>query len=200
MSNVNTVKHFQKLWDKQNGGLCEYYELGMSALLSINNKNTDKGLIFAKCVYINSAYSTHIVLSDLRIITDAIFNESDFDNWLYNDPDTTKAVNFIRGIIKDKDYYSFATKYCALHDGSRFPIRDKLSLKTLKFYQKKGDFCSNKKAFTSDLKNYKEYIKAYDEFIEFYNLQGLSYREVDKYLWTFSKMPKSESKKHILIK
>lgn len=200
MSNVDIVKYFQKLWDKQNGGLCEYYELGMSALLSINNKNIDKGLIFAKCVYINSAYSTHILLSDLRTITDAIFNESEFDNWLYNDPDTTKAVNFIREIIKDKDYYSFATKYCALHDGSRFPIRDKLSLKALKSYQKRDDFCSNKKAFTSDLCNYGEYIKAYDEFIKSYNLQGLSYREVDKYLWTFSKMPKSESKKYILIK
>lgn len=189
INNVKTVNRYQDLWDQQNSGTCGIYEPILSNVIVNNPTNTNFFTVLHKCLLINILYSTRISKFDLTIIANGIVNTKNFDYLLKQDLDITKAVDEIKKLTSRKNY-AFATKYCALHLGDRFPIYDSLSVNTLQHFQDKDHFyCQGDFDIAKASKNYGTYVDIYNKFIDTY-LGGTSatYREVDKYLWTYGKL------------
>ena len=85
---------------------------------------------------------------------------------------------------KEKYFYSFATKYCAIHQPDLFPIYDSFVDKMLRYFRKQPNFTKFKNA---DLRDYKKYHKIYSEFIKAFELNDFTLREIDLYLWKLGK-------------
>lgn len=101
----------------------------------------------------------------------------------------------------ERNNYSFATKYCALHNPNKYPIFDSIVSEVFLTLLEKGllegyPYSRAKRPSTysraSLLENMKRdyafYIKLYDSFMKQYCLTKLSYRQVDWYLWSSYKI------------
>lgn len=144
--------------------------------------NTDIDDILIKVCSLNDFYSTNIYspyevarhIKELNI--DKRLEKSDLT--LVNDI----AKVTISG--KEKNFYSFATKYCSHHRPDDYPIYDNYVVKMLKHFKWQDRFCKFKNA---DLKLYPKYRDIINKFIEFYNLEGCEYKQIDRYLWQAGK-------------
>ena len=124
-------------------------------------------------------------------------------------------VNIIEKIAKlnlsnDKvrENYSFATKYCALHQPTKYPIFDSIVCDTfLKLLtegylrpqytyaahpKSKGEY-SKASFVTKVLRNYPEYCRFYKYFMKKCNIQDKNFRDVDWYIWGAFKLDKIDS-------
>ena len=94
--------------------------------------------------------------------------------------------------------YSFATKYCALHEPKKFPIYDSIVAATfISLFEKgllpkysysrsiKGTKSNSytKGSFSARLKDYVFFVEVYDYFMDLYDLKSFTYREIDSYIW-----------------
>lgn len=93
---------------------------------------------------------------------------------------------------KNHKFYSFASKYCSHHNPKDFPIYDKYVAKVLRHFRDVDKFTKRK-----DLKTYKNFRETLDCFTKYYDLEGFSRKEIDRYLWLLGKQyfPKSNNKK-----
>lgn len=94
-----------------------------------------------------------------------------------------------------RNNYSFATKYCALHQPDKYPIYDSIvaevflellergHLKDYPYSRNGQPNTYSRKSLGELMRKYPEYVKLYDSFMRQYGLEGLSYRKVDNYLW-----------------
>ncbi len=189
IKNVSIVNQYQSSWDQQNNKTCGIYEPLLNNVIANNPTNTNFLAVLHKCLLINTLYSTHISKSDLAVIAEGIVQTTNFDQLLKNDPDVTKAIDVIISFTKRKNY-AFATKYCALHMNGKFPIYDSLSVNTLQHFQDKDHFYSQGNFdIAKASKDYGTYVDIYKTFITSYlNGTSATYREVDKYLWTYGKI------------
>lgn len=161
-------------------------------------ENTELGKIEAKVKLLNLFYSTGIqatVKMAQHILTlriDERLKKGDLS-----------IVEEIAKLPLDNDKirynYSFATKYCANHYPDKYPIYDNLvatlfgnlfanqKLFPYKCTKKQTDEKNNsftKSQFFNKLRDYKFYVDVYKAFMKNYDLEHLSYREVDSYLWS----------------
>jgi hypothetical protein len=81
---------------------------------------------------------------------------------------------------KTKTFYSFATKYCHWHNQAEYPIFDSRVHNSLVAYKKQDGFAEFKE---EDLRHYPSFKEIINMFIDFYSLSGVSYKELDKFLW-----------------
>ncbi len=77
--------------------------------------------------------------------------------------------------------YSFATKFCSFVSQDLFPIFDSVSSTLLYAYLRDSGYTINR----DYLGLYRYYLEAYDTFIDEFNLQGKTYKEIDKFLWLY---------------
>lgn len=189
IKNVSIVNQYQSSWDQQNNKTCGIYEPLLNNVIANNPTNTNFLAVLHKCLLINTLYSTRISKLDLTAIANGIVNTKNFDYLLNHDPDITKAVDVIKNLTSRRNY-AFATKYCALHLCDRFPIYDSLSVNTLQHFQDKDHFYSQGNFdIAKASKDYGTYVDIYKTFITSYlNGTSATYREVDKYLWTYEKI------------
>jgi hypothetical protein len=81
---------------------------------------------------------------------------------------------------KNKNFYSFATKYCSHHKPMDYPIYDSNVEKVLMHFLKKDKFYEFKKG---DLRNYPKFKDILLKFREYYNLGEYNLKDIDKYLF-----------------
>lgn len=107
---------------------------------------------------------------------------------------------------KIRNNYSFATKYCANHYPDKYPIYDSLvatlfcnlfanqNLSPYKYTSRKTSEKNSftKSEFANKLRDYRFYVEVYRAFMKEYDLDGLTYREVDSYLWTAVKLEEKD--------
>ncbi len=103
------------------------------------------------------------------------------------------------------NFYSFATKYCALHQPTKFPIYDSVVSDVFKKLLVKGclvpdyRYCKKNTANTSKtyscmsfekdiLKDYVKYCALYQYFMEGVGLKQMNMRDVDRYIWGAQKL------------
>jgi len=86
------------------------------------------------------------------------------------------------GEIGENERYVFATKYCHWHRPARYPIYDSIGSDLIWEYKKQDGFAQFQK---KDLRRYPTYREIVDKFIGYYKLAGVSYRELDKFLWRY---------------
>lgn len=143
-----------------------------------NNKDLDD--ILAKSSTLNSLYSTNIF--SIYDVAKHIHSLKIDDRLKKNDLTLVKDIAQNTINKKNKNFYSFATKYCSHHKPDNFPIYDKYVEKVLMYF-KKDKFAKFKKA---DLKDYEKFYTILLEFKKFYNITyGL--KDLDKYLWLLGK-------------
>lgn len=90
--------------------------------------------------------------------------------------------NVING--KEKNFYSFATKYCSQHNSEDFPIYDKYVDQTLVELNKSYPFYSFKK---SELRYYPLFKEIVLAFQKHFGLEAFSLKQIDTYLWQYGK-------------
>ena len=93
--------------------------------------------------------------------------------------------------------YSFATKYCALHQPTKYPIYDSIVADTFESlfvqgYLPKYTYSRTKSKlpntftkgeFVAKLKEYDFFVDLYKYFMELFDLTEFTVREVDAYIW-----------------
>ena len=114
----------------------------------------------------------HILLLDI----DARLNASDVT--LVSDIQKVTINN------TERNFYSFATKYCSHHKPLDYPIYDSYVEKMLCYFRDCDRFASFK---TIDLKNYEKYKETLINFRLFYGLEKYNLKQIDKYMWQLGK-------------
>lgn len=165
----------------------ENYRMQESALDKLffhtypENKNIED--ILVKVATLNDFYSTNI-FSGYMVAKHIL--ELNIDERLKAGDDT--LVNEIADVVtndgKQKNFYSFATKYCSHHRPYDYAIYDSYVDKVLRYFRNVDGFSD----FTdADLKNYVAFRKVLADFQEFYGLQKYNLKLLDRYLWQLGK-------------
>ena len=134
--------------------------------------NTSLEDVLIKCTTLNKLYSTNII--NISAMAEHIYSLN-IDERLHLG-DLALIESIANAPSLNRRFYSFATKYCAMHLPQVYSIYDSHVQKVfLHFLPKK---------YTGDsLKNYETYWQALREFQAKYHLEELDAWRLDKYLW-----------------
>lgn len=135
-----------------------------------NNNNLEEVLI--KCAVIDNFSSTNVF--DLYKMADHIVKKNIDEKLKKGDYSLVNDIAKVEIGGKERNFYSFATKYCHYHKPDDFAIYDSYVSKVLCVFLDKKE---------SELRNYNNYIKALNDFRQRYNLDKYKYDNLDKYLW-----------------
>ena len=138
--------------------------------------------IIIKASALNDFYSTNIfsIYPVAKHILDLHVDEA----FKIADPQIVNKIAKVRINNKDKNFYSFATKYCSRHKPKDYPIYDYFVDKLLRYFRDRDKFyCFN----NEDLKDYCSYKEILINFRIFYGLEEYDLKQIDKYLWQLGK-------------
>ena len=185
---IEQVEHYLAKWDS-----LEDYHLQEDALdkmfFELCPDNTDILDVLLKASTLNDFYSTNIfkVYPLAKHIVDL-----DIDARLrVGDVDLVRDIQRVNGT--NREYYSFATKFCSHHNPIDYPIYDSYVDKVLRYYRKRDGFAV---FCDAELKDYEHFRRIMIEFRSFYGLEKYTLKEIDKYIWQLGKdyLPKSYTK------
>lgn len=149
-----------------------------------NPENTTQEIVDHKVYLLNKFSSTRVPRKDM---VDTILRIKNIDKRLKaGDPELVHEI-----ANSSKSYYSFATKYCALHQPDKYPIFDNLVWNFLTYLGKQKFFDDSTHNLFNTIKTstngYRNYIKIYDEFILKSGVKPFfkSYDNVDYYVWGY---------------
>ncbi len=145
-----------------------------------NNINLED--VFLKVIVLNDLYRTaiwatyqvaeHIVSLNI----DHLIREGK--------PEAVDMIARIRLGNKIRNNYSFATKYCAWHNPSAYPIYDTFVDKMLWAYRRQDQFDS---FLHQDLLKYDRFRQIVRNFQRHYHLTTYNIKDIDKFLWLAGK-------------
>ena len=156
-----------------------------------NNKIEE---VYLKVVALNELYSTNIY-NPYKIATNIVKLDIDKDlksNTLKIVVKIAKSHSLKTSGGTKWNFYSFATKYCSWHVAGFYPIYDSYVSAALNSYRKSHKFHEFKNV---DLKDYKKFVAIMTSFMLEFDLQDLSLREVDNFLWKKGKEIKNKVEK-----
>ena len=155
------------------------------------------GAVDTKVKLLNLFYSTGIQATNLT--TAHILSIKDIDARLEaGDKSLVAEIATLKLTNGDVRFnYSFATKYCALHQPTKYPIYDSIVADTFESLFVQGYFPKytysrtksklpntfTKGEFAAKLKEYDFFVDFYKYFMELFDLTEFKVREVDAYIW-----------------
>lgn len=165
----------------------ENYHLQEDALdklfFTLCPENKEISDILLKVAALNDFYSTNI----FSVYPVAKHIQSlDIDSRL-SAGDVSVVKDIQRVTIRDgveKNFYSFATKYCSHHKPLDFPIYDSYVEKVLCHFRDQDGFASFR---SSELKDYTRFKEVLIAFRTFYDLEEYNLKQIDKYIWQLGK-------------
>lgn len=168
----------QRAAEFQNRPKYRLAEESLSTLFSTWPANKDLSLIHLKVVALNSMYSTQIY--DTYSVSQHIY-ALDIDAAL-STGDLQLVERIARMPIGDSTRFnlSFASKYCSWHESDRFAIFDSYVEEALWYFQRTYEFASFRR---KDLRVYGTFIEILEAFSNVFDLNRLSKKELDQYLW-----------------
>ncbi len=178
---VEQVLYWLKSWDEledyvaQEDAIDKLFKGEFSSNSSLQN-------ILIKCSVLNDFYSTNIF--KIYPVAKHILELNIDERLKAGDPTLVDDIAHININDKEKNFYSFASKYCSHHNELEFPIYDSYVHKVLKYFKKVDKFYEFNEA---DLKIYPKFKNILIEFRKFYHLERFNLKELDKYLWQFGK-------------
>lgn len=178
---IDEVKHWLSKWEKLEDYVAQEKAID-KLFLGEFNSNDDLQNILIKCSVLNDFYSTNIF--KIYPVAKHIL-ELNVDERLRKN-DMTLVDDIAKVVISDteKNFYSFASKYCSHHKPLEYPIYDSYVGKMLLHFKKVYHFYSFDKI---DLKNYTKFKTILIKFREYFNLEIFNLKELDKYLWQAGK-------------
>ena len=144
-----------------------------------NNNLTD---ILIKAATLNAFYSTNIF--SIYPMAKNIYELKIDKRLISGDIKLVEDIQKIKIKDKEKNFYSFATKYCSHHNPIDFPIYDSYVSKILCYFRDYDNFSTFK---NKDLKEYDVFKLQIIKFRSFYDLENYNLKEIDKYLWQLGK-------------
>jgi hypothetical protein len=187
--NENLVRSACREFDNDN----QLTEEGLDVLFSQYPGNRDLRQVFLKVVALNALYTTRLpiystTLPDVEDVARHIVQQGEAI-------DSALAVGSI-GIVErisriavlrkeDRNYFSFATKYCSRHKPSAYPIYDRNAEACLWYYKKQHGFAE----YRREGYDYAEFVRIVAAFRDFpsYGLAscGFNFKEIDKFLYLY---------------
>ena len=155
----------------------EVAEHALTELVKQFRGNTDVSHVLLKVAAINQLYSSRIFA--VRIVADHIA-ALNIDAQL--DAGSVPLVEKIASVkIAGKVRYnlSFASKYCSWHQPGSYPIYDSFAERCLWAYGQQFGLSFPRK----NLWNYPSFIAAVTEFRDRFELQELTFKQIDKFLY-----------------
>ncbi len=178
---VEQMEYYLQKWD----GL-ENYHLQEDALdklfIGLCPENKDLSDILIKVSTLNDFYSTNIF--SVYPVSKHIRSLNIDDKLRAGDVTLVNEVMRVTIGEKQKNFCSFATKYCSHHNPLNYPIYDSYVEKVLVYFRNKDGFSI---FATLELKNYKKFKTILIEFSEFYGLEQYNLKQIDKYIWQLGK-------------
>lgn len=160
-------------------------EAAVAELFSLFALNDNHSRVLLKVVVLNRLYSTGIL--DVHSVAANIYrNHHKIDRGLAEgSPAVVKTIAEVRVGHKEKEtnFYSFATKYCNWHHSDQYPIYDSRVDENLWKLQKRDHFSGTLQS-RRHLYEYPSFRRIVIEFRESYGLEGFTFKQVDKFLWT----------------
>lgn len=162
-------------------------EAALRKLLLAFPNNTETDEVLLKVIALNQIYSTNIFA--VQVVAEMIQAASIDAALQAGDPGVVHRIDRLKftsaaGKAVDKSIYSFATKYCALHQPRHYPIYDGLIATKLMEYSRRDQFAR----FTyDDLRHYPTFKQIVLDFQAHYGLKEFTLRETDQFLWSLGK-------------
>lgn len=164
-----------------------YVDEAIKKIFELFPNNTELQDVLIKVTVLNTLYGTNIY--DVFGIAKHIIKIKNLDIKIQNGD--ISAVNLIRvghGIIikksqKERNFYSFSTKYCSFHNNTSYPIYDNLVDDLIFKINEKLKWINIKKV---DMENYEIYKSLIDNFRKNFG-NNMSYKDIDKSLWMIAK-------------
>ena len=153
------------------------------SILPLNKEEDD---IRVKCEVLNELYST--VIFDTATVARHISLANIDERLLRADitlVDAIKEVTFTSG--RSRELYSFTTKYCHFHRPDIYPIFDRYVCEALWHINKEHEF-SGLLTQKECMRTYTIFVRVLHDFCEHFGIKGLSYKQVDKYLWSYGNL------------
>lgn len=185
------VLYYLDCWKKRPNYVAQEKALN-KLFLKVYPRNDDIDDILIKASSLNDFYSTNIF--SIYSVAQHIYS--------LNIDEKLGEIELINDIAKlqinevDKNFYSFATKYCSHHKPDIYPIYDSYVEKVLMHFKKYYKFAK----FTGkELRDYKRFVEILQLFRKNFELENFSLKEIDRYLWELGKeyFPKKYKKKKL---
>lgn len=155
-------------------------------------KNTDVIDILLKASTLNDFYSTNIF--SIYPVAKHIF-ALDIDARLKaGDVTLVRDIQYVKIGDTEKNFYSFASKYCSHHNPLDYPIYDSYVDVVLRYFRIRDAFSNFQDV---DLKDYVKFKGILIDFSVFYGLDKYNLKQIDQYVWQLGKeyFPKNYGKK-----
>lgn len=156
-------------------------ESALKKLFKVYPNNTNIDEIIIKVASLNSLYGTNIF--NIFAVAEHISRIKNIDERLKSgDENLVGEIARVQISGKDKNFYSFATKFCSFHNSEKYAIYDSYVAKVLTHF--KQDF---KQTFNqNDLRDYGKFMEILCAFQRHYKLSA-TLRDLDLYLWQLGK-------------
>lgn len=188
---IEQVEFYLEKWD----GL-ENYRLQEDALnklfFELCPSNTDIRDILLKASTLNNFYSTNIY--SIYPVAKHICS-LDIDSRLKaGDVTLVRDIQYLTISDTQKNFYSFASKYCSHHNPLGYPIYDSFVDEILRYFRNRDSFSEFQ---DGDLKDYAKFKSILIDFRSFYGLDKYNLKQIDQYVWQIGKkyFPKNYGKK-----
>lgn len=184
------IEKYLELWDT-----LDNYRLQEDALdklfFELSPQNTDIADILLKAATLNDFYSTNIF--SIYPVAKHIIALNIDDRLKAGDVTLVGDIQRVYINGTEKNFYSFATKYCSHHNPLEYPIYDSHVDEVLCYFRNRDGFSDFR---NSDLKDYVRFKSILIDFRSIYGLVQYNLKQIDKYLWQLGKdyFPKSYGK------
>lgn len=151
--------------------------------------NKDIRNVLLKVATLNAFYSTNIY--SIYSVVERICEIENFDGRLASgDVSLVDELKKVTIKNKEKNFLSFASKYCSHHNQDAFPIYDYYVEVMLGYFRDCKDVNGKSffKFYNKDIKgDYKKFCDVIVAFRDAYELDDFSLKEIDRYLWLTGK-------------
>ncbi len=189
---IDQVESYLTKWDA-----LENYHLQEDALnklfFELCPKNTDVIDVLLKASTLNDFYSTNIF--SIYPVAKHICT-LDIDARLKaGDVTLIRDIQYVIIGNTEKNFYSFASKYCSHHNPLDYPIYDSYVDEVLRYFRNNDSFSDFQ---DGDLKDYIKFKGILIDFRAFYGLDKYNLKQIDQYVWQLGKdyFPKNYGKKN----
>jgi hypothetical protein len=178
---VNLVNEYLRKWET-----LEKYTLQEASLALLFRelcpRNDMISHVLLKVSALNDFYSTNIF--DTHSVAKHILAIGVKDRIVAGDANVVNELALVSVGGKQRNFYSFASKYCNHHNAEAFPIYDSYVEKMLRHFQRIDRFAKFQR---KELKLYGRFVEIISSFRKHYALEQFSLRQIDVYLWLAGK-------------
>lgn len=180
---VDEVEKYLKSWERLEDQKYKCQEESLDLLFKkLCPKNTELKHILLKCASLNDFYSTNIF--SVYPVAKHILSLKNIDERLKSyDPLLVSEIQKVSISDVEKNFYSFASKYCSHHNPNDYPIYDSYVDEVLRYFRNKKDLSFR----NDDLKDYDKFKSVILTFRDKFSLQKYNLKQIDRYLWQLGK-------------